>query len=67
MMELPNKSLLRPEEVAAYFDVSSTSIYRWIDHGLLVAEKYNRMLRIRRDSVISLQERARKRVEDRYG
>lgn len=50
-MTLPNKELLRPDEVAQHFGVSRSTIYLWIDHGLLVAEKYQRIIRITRESV----------------
>ena len=48
---LPDKELLRVEEVAAYFDVSRSTIYLWIDHGILTAEKIRGIIRIPRDSV----------------
>jgi excisionase family DNA binding protein len=67
MLELPKRKLLRPDEVATYFGVSRTSVYTWIDHGMLVAEQYGRILRIRRDSVIRLQEISQRRSEVQYG
>ena len=48
---LPNKALFRVDEVAAYFDVSSQTIYLWIEHGLLVAEKYRGTIRIPRIAI----------------
>ena len=51
MTTLPQKELLRVDEVAAYFDVSRSTVYLWIDHGLLEAEKYERIIRIPRESV----------------
>jgi len=37
---LPKKSLFRVEEAASYFGVARSTIYLWIDHGILQAEKY---------------------------
>ena len=51
MSELPKKELLRVEDVATYFDVSRSTIYLWIDHGILEAEKYRGIIRVPRDSV----------------
>ena len=51
MTDLPQKPLLRVDEVATYFDVTNRTIYLWIDHGLLQAEKYNGIIRIPRDSI----------------
>lgn len=51
MTDLPQKPLLRVDEVATYFDVTEKTIYLWIDHGLLEAEKYKRVIRITRASI----------------
>jgi excisionase family DNA binding protein len=51
MNELPNKPLLRVDECATYFDVSVSTIYLWIDHGILEAEKYHGTIRVPRESV----------------
>jgi excisionase family DNA binding protein len=51
MNDLPKKELLRVEDVAAYFDVSRSTIYLWIDHGILLAEKYRGVIRVPRESV----------------
>lgn len=51
MNELPNKPLLRVDEVSTYFDVSVKTIYLWIDHGILEAEKYHGIIRISREAV----------------
>jgi len=53
MTTLPDKELLRVEDVAAFFDVSKSTIYLWIDHGILVAEKYRGIIRVPRESVES--------------
>lgn len=53
MSDLPNKPLLRVEEAATYFDVSRSTIYLWIDHGILIAEKYRGVIRIPKESIIN--------------
>lgn len=50
-MTLPKKELLRVDEVATYFDVARSTVYLWIDHGLLKAEKYRGIIRIPKESV----------------
>ena len=49
MTELPPKSLLRPDEVAKIWKVSTKTIYRWIDIGILEAVKKGGTLRITRE------------------
>ena len=51
MNGLPNKALLRVDEVASYFDVTRQTIYLWIDHGLLEAEKYKGIIRVSSESI----------------
>lgn len=53
MNDLPQKPLLRVDECAIYFDVSVSTIYLWIDHGILIAEKYRGTIRIPRESVLN--------------
>jgi excisionase family DNA binding protein len=50
MTDLPTKSLLRPDEVAAFWSVSVKTIYRWIDIGVLEAVKKGGTIRIPRDN-----------------
>jgi len=53
---LPNKELLRPDEVATYFSVSVKTIYRWIDEGKLEAVKVaERITRIERKAALKLK------------
>lgn len=55
-MDLPNKGLLRPDEVAEYFSVTRRTIYNWIDSGRLDAVKVSRtIIRITRESINNLQ------------
>jgi hypothetical protein len=59
--DLPQKTLLRPDEAATFFKVSRQTIYLWCEMGLLVSCNLNGgTLRIFRDSVISLMEKTRK-------
>lgn len=52
MTDLPDRKLLRVDEVALFFDVTERTIRLWIEHGHLQAEKYNgRTLRILKESV----------------
>jgi excisionase family DNA binding protein len=55
MVDLPKKPLWRVDEVAAHFDVSPRTIYLWIDHGLLEAEKPSGVIRIPRESIINFR------------
>ena len=51
---LPDKELFRPDEIADYLRVSRSTIYMWIDHGHLKAEKFpgeRSNIRISRSSV----------------
>ncbi len=50
---LPQKSLFRPDEVAAYFNVSRSVVYLWIDHGILMAEKIGGTIRIPRSAILA--------------
>jgi excisionase family DNA binding protein len=50
---LPQKALFRVDEVSAYFNVARSTIYLWIDHGILSAEKYGGTIRIARDAIIA--------------
>lgn len=49
---LPQKSLFRIEEVAAYFQVTERCIWLWIEHGHLQAEKIVGSTRIPRNSIL---------------
>ncbi len=52
--DLPDKTLLRPDEVAMFLSVSSKTIYRWYRSGLIRGTKVKRSLRIYRDSILKL-------------
>ncbi len=50
--DLPEKTLLRPDEVAAFLRVSVKTVYRWVAKGLLDAVRLKKSLRIYRRSVL---------------
>lgn len=45
------KEMLRVDEVAEFLDVGRSTVYLWIDHGLLEAEKYRGVIRVPRESL----------------
>lgn len=49
MTSLPNKELLRVDEVATFWRVSTKTIYRWIDLGIIPAEKKGGTVRVRHE------------------
>ncbi len=52
--DLPETTLLRPDEVAAFLRISKKTVYRWYASGLLNGIKIGKALRIYRKSVIEL-------------
>lgn len=57
MTKLPDKELLRPDEVAAYYSVTIRTVRNWISLGKLDAVRIaGRTLRIPREAVLSLEE-----------
>ena len=56
---LPDKSLFRVDEAAQYFDVAARTIYLWIEHGILNAEKYGGTIRIPRISILGCRFKSR--------
>ena len=64
---LPDKSLFRVDEAAQYFGVAARTIYLWVEHGILKAEKYKRkggndqrgIIRISRASILGCRFKAR--------
>jgi excisionase family DNA binding protein len=56
MKTLPDKELLRPDEVAKYFSVALSTIYTWIETGKLEAQKIaGKTIRIKRETIINAQ------------
>ena len=60
---MPNRSLLRPAEVASLFSVSAKTVYRWCDMGLMESVKLNRSVRVLRASVITFLDESRQSDE----
>lgn len=52
MNNLPNKALLRPDEVAAYFSVTERTIRSWIKTGKIEAIKIVGTVRIPREAIL---------------
>jgi excisionase family DNA binding protein len=57
-IDLPNKSLLRPDEVATFMRVCVKTVYRWCELGKLQGVNLGKTLRIYRKSVIELLEKS---------
>jgi len=49
----PHKELLRPDEVAKYFSVTTRTIRKWCEQGHLGSIKVGKTLRVTRSSVMS--------------
>ena len=65
MNKLPEKELLRVDEVAEYFSVTEKTIRLWIDHGHLIAEKIVGIVRIPRESIIKCRFFAKQEQKNR--
>lgn len=67
MNDLPEKTLLTPEEIARFFTVDKRTIYNWCDEGKLKWCKPNGIIRIYRISVVELlqQKSGEKITEER--
>jgi len=51
--DIPEKSLLRPDEVAQIFQCSKNTVYRWVDEGKIKGiNPTGGMLRITRESIV---------------
>ena len=55
MNQLPDKELLRPDEVAAYYSVSEKTVRGWIATGKLMAVKVVKGWRIHKQDALDLQ------------
>jgi excisionase family DNA binding protein len=58
MSDLPNKAHFRPDEVAVYFSVAPSTVYGWINQGIIEAQKIGGTLRITRQAIINAQKSA---------
>ena len=54
--DLPDKTLLTPDEVASFFSVAKSTVYKWCDEGELKSTNIG-VLRIYRVSVIAKVEK----------
>ena len=54
MMHLPEKALLRVDEVSKYYSVSAQSVYKWIRLGKLKSVKVGKAVRILREDALGL-------------
>jgi excisionase family DNA binding protein len=52
--DLPDKTLLRPNDVASFLSVSLKTVYRWHRLGTIRGIKVKGSLRIYRDSIMKL-------------
>jgi len=56
MTNLPNKARLTPSEVAAYYSVSRSAVYEWINSGKLKAVKVaGKTIRIPREALKDIE------------
>lgn len=55
--DLPNKTLLRPEEVASFLRLSRQSVHRLYESGEIEGIKAGKPLRLFRESVIMYMKR----------
>ena len=51
MKTISKKEMLRVDEVAEFLDVGRSTVYTWIQHGILEAEKYHGVIRVPRESL----------------
>ena len=55
VIDIPEKRLFRPDEVAKIFDVSVKTVYNWCDCGKLEFMRVaGRTMRIERDCIIKI-------------
>jgi excisionase family DNA binding protein len=61
--DIPNRQLLRPTEVATFLGVSTKTVYRWCDMGLIESVKLNGSIRVLRDSLVNFLDDSRQSDE----
>ncbi len=52
MPKLPDKELLRVDEVAKFWSVAVSTVYSWVDQGIMQATKKGGTVRIPRDEAL---------------
>jgi excisionase family DNA binding protein len=55
--DIPERKLLKPSEVATALGVSTRTVYRWCDMGLMESMKLNKTVRVLRESLVSFLEK----------
>lgn len=60
---LPDKQYFRIDEVAYHFSVTDRTVRNWIDHSLLHCIKKPGMVRVPRESILSLERKFAKNSE----
>ena len=63
MIDLPEKKLMRVDEAAKYLDVHPRTIRRWIEHGILEAEKLAGSIRISRVAIVEFRTKGREMAQ----
>jgi len=57
LADFPDKPYFRPDELARLFDVSRSTVYRWIEEGRLPSVKIaGSTVRIEREAVLKIIE-----------
>ena len=51
---IPNRQLLRIDEVASFFQITKTTVYNWYEDDKIKGTKINGILRIYRQSIIDM-------------
>jgi excisionase family DNA binding protein len=46
--------MLRPQEVAQFFDVTVRTVYNWVDEGVLKSVSIGGVVRIPRESILQI-------------
>ena len=54
----PSEALLGVEEVAEYFGVTTTTVYRWCKEGRIRCMKIGKLWRVRREELVDLLKEA---------
>ncbi len=52
--KIPDKVLLRPDEVAAIFEVTVKTVYQWCALGILPSIKIGGVVRIKRSTILQI-------------
>jgi excisionase family DNA binding protein len=48
------KNLYRVDEVATILGVARSTVYLWIDHGILTASKIRGVIRVEKDAILKV-------------